>query len=95
MEEMKKEIFVESNTENNYIDGFYKWFVHRFSSETYRKMGVDHLTWMLNDLDTDLVLVINRKRNILEVESNYFDGGHAEFSLIEIGIRYERHLRGI
>lgn len=77
--------------QNEYVINFYHWFVNKLGKESYKKIGVDHLVGMIDDIENDLVLVINRRRNILEVESNYFDGGHAEFSLNDIGVLYEKH----
>lgn len=81
--------------ENEYINQFFHWFVSKFETEAYRKMGVEDIKeWAGGDPTKDLVMVINRNRGVIEIESNYFLGGHAEFSLIEIGIRFERYLRG-
>lgn len=81
--------------EHEYANDFFNWFVRRFETEAYRKMGVEDIKeWAGGDPTKDLVMVINRKRDIIEIESNYFVGRRAEFSLIEVGIRFERHLRG-
>lgn len=83
-------------SENTYIERFFHWFVNRFEAEAYRKMGVEDIKeWAGGDPSKDLVMVINRHRNVIEIESNYFKSARAEFSLVEIGIRFERHLQGI
>ena len=73
-----------------YISKFFKWFINRYENQAYRQMGVEDIKdWSGGDAHKDLVMVINRNRGVIEIESNYFADGHAEFSLPEIGARYE------
>lgn len=80
--------------ENEYINQFFHWFVSKFETEAYRKMGVEDIKeWAGGDPLRDLVMVINRQRGVIEIESNYFKGGHAEFDLLDVGVTFEKHLR--
>lgn len=87
--------YVEPSTQSNHIEQFFNWFVNKYGDQAYSKMGViDIKAWAGGDPHKDLVMIINRKREVIEIESNYFDGGHAEFNLLDIGIQFERSLRG-